>query len=962
MAQGGPVSILDKRSSDPEAHIVRDRITRSRSLDREGRYHSDIDIELRIPQCYRTSFSAVSAPVRSVRNRSRSKSPSSSCLKYRKDMSSESLGGRGRKGGKHVTYSDNVVVRGSDASGTLSLSDSGNDRSRLGGANVSDDYSSQLRELSQQIVQEYSANDTNMEARMNSEQIHSSKTNASEANGVVRPRLTNSLHVMNDHNSSRKRIVVEEDYDHDRSVSYNDAVNSSYSEEVKTAADELIAKATVSENLSPGETKERRNSLPPDIQIQEKDRNKLDPSKRSISSSISNFFRRMSPRSGRKYKKGSQSNMSAQSLSTSDSLDGSLHKHASSGSLSRGKLRRSFMKLIGKSPSKKDANRSESSEYVGKSPSKRDPNAKRSESSEPVGKSPLKADTNSKPDSSDCEEKDIGKESQSPGSALYMKSIEQSAKSDVYQMFKDKQRPGSKSETPKSSTKPTAIKASPLQASPDQRKVEDGRSIRQRWLEASSPGEMTGDKSAGDQFTANESTLLSPLSPDSERVGDGHVLADGKSETPNNTESRIQASTVTPVNSPQKRDEYKRRIEKSSPPMTVVDDFSEAFPFDTVTRTPSYLRISSAVSGYGHYSKYSAYRGIEKRSPYSSTLSLRSSRSDLTTPQSPVEMPIGKIPNISRPTNYPPLKSEVLSPRKEIFGDTGVETLTPVNGSNEGSLNGRDDSSGSLSKSEDVTIEGNGHIELVENFVSTGNPEKDADSFLSVTQAEENRLLGLCSNCEGEMCSSDVPEEGRGKIRAAVGKANLLISQKFQQFRDLCEQHKCPVEGAKPTKWEDLQGFWEMVKLQVDDVHDMFNEIEMLRNNAWIEITVPSRRSSSGSRSSPKSNSVNVSNASTPSHTPGSKRRAQRVKETPESSPERTQKAKMAAKERNDARKKLLAEKRAAMKQQQVQQQQDVEIFVPENGQVSEIPERVVEELQNGVNENNDNDTNGTEV
>ncbi|KAH3780626.1 hypothetical protein DPMN_158445 [Dreissena polymorpha] len=37
---------------------------------------------------------------------------------------------------------------------------------------------------------------------------------------------------------------------------------------------------------------------------------------------------------------------------------------------------------------------------------------------------------------------------------------------------------------------------------------------------------------------------------------------------------------------------------------------------------------------------------------------------------------------------------------------------------------------------------------------------QDADIFLSVTQAEENRLLELCSNCEGEMCSSDVPEEG----------------------------------------------------------------------------------------------------------------------------------------------------------------------------------------------------------
>ena len=29
-----------------------------------------------------------------------------------------------------------------------------------------------------------------------------------------------------------------------------------------------------------------------------------------------------------------------------------------------------------------------------------------------------------------------------------------------------------------------------------------------------------------------------------------------------------------------------------------------------------------------------------------------------------------------------------------------------------------------------------------------------------------------------------------GKLRSAVGKANLLITQRFRQFRDLCHQHK----------------------------------------------------------------------------------------------------------------------------------------------------------------------------
>ena len=70
----------------------------------------------------------------------------------------------------------------------------------------------------------------------------------------------------------------------------------------------------------------------------------------------------------------------------------------------------------------------------------------------------------------------------------------------------------------------------------------------------------------------------------------------------------------------------------------------------------------------------------------------------------------------------------------------------------------------------------------------------------------------------------------------------------------------------------------------------------------------------------------------------GSKRRGLKAnnKDTPDSSPEHTQKIRSATKARDEARKRMLAEKRAAMKQQQQQQQQqeatpDIEIFLPES-------------------------------
>lgn len=35
------------------------------------------------------------------------------------------------------------------------------------------------------------------------------------------------------------------------------------------------------------------------------------------------------------------------------------------------------------------------------------------------------------------------------------------------------------------------------------------------------------------------------------------------------------------------------------------------------------------------------------------------------------------------------------------------------------------------------------------------------------------------------------------------------------------------------TTCEDLGGFWDMVQIQVDELSDIFREIQMLRENGW---------------------------------------------------------------------------------------------------------------------------------
>jgi len=107
-------------------------------------------------------------------------------------------------------------------------------------------------------------------------------------------------------------------------------------------------------------------------------------------------------------------------------------------------------------------------------------------------------------------------------------------------------------------------------------------------------------------------------------------------------------------------------------------------------------------------------------------------------------------------------------------------------------------------------------------------------------------------------------EEIDGKIRACIGKGHLLINQKLSQFRDLCNKNinQTPEEQYK-TLNQDLEGFYEMVSYQIDDIHKTFDEILFLKNNNWIvhnDLLNPSPRK--GSKNSSRANSRNSSKPS----------------------------------------------------------------------------------------------------
>ncbi|XP_043640759.1 uncharacterized protein LOC122611615 isoform X2 [Drosophila teissieri] len=130
-----------------------------------------------------------------------------------------------------------------------------------------------------------------------------------------------------------------------------------------------------------------------------------------------------------------------------------------------------------------------------------------------------------------------------------------------------------------------------------------------------------------------------------------------------------------------------------------------------------------------------------------------------------------------------------------------------------------------------------------EEYVSTSNifveaVVRDGNFFLKILKEEQTRLLALAALAEkyadALSTNPDITEDIFGLLRSASGKARLLVAQKMKQFEGLCHNNlnRSP-EDKFPTTLDDLQGFWDMVYLQVEHVDSIFADIEQLKSNDW---------------------------------------------------------------------------------------------------------------------------------
>ncbi|XP_055461911.1 disks large-associated protein 5 isoform X3 [Psammomys obesus] len=178
----------------------------------------------------------------------------------------------------------------------------------------------------------------------------------------------------------------------------------------------------------------------------------------------------------------------------------------------------------------------------------------------------------------------------------------------------------------------------------------------------------------------------------------------------------------------------------------------------------------------------------------------------------------------------------LLKPKDSTTQDTANESLVQKESNSSGSAvesltdsseeHGLDQREASTSNSDQLSVKRVTSLEGGE-----GQPQHDVPYFRKILQSETERLTSYCLEWDRKL-ELDIPDDAKDLIRTAVGQTRLLIKERFKQFEGLvdnCEYKR----GEKETTCTDLDGFWDMVSFQVDDVNQKFNNLIKLEESGW---------------------------------------------------------------------------------------------------------------------------------
>lgn len=84
----------------------------------------------------------------------------------------------------------------------------------------------------------------------------------------------------------------------------------------------------------------------------------------------------------------------------------------------------------------------------------------------------------------------------------------------------------------------------------------------------------------------------------------------------------------------------------------------------------------------------------------------------------------------------------------------------------------------------------------------------------------------------------DAPEDAFCEIMSIIGKISILLEHKLPQYRSMLDELPRGQYGQYTVGNQDLQGFWDLISLEVHDVDEMIQNIESRRAHNWAPIWI----------------------------------------------------------------------------------------------------------------------------
>merc|ERR1712025_182205 len=122
-------------------------------------------------------------------------------------------------------------------------------------------------------------------------------------------------------------------------------------------------------------------------------------------------------------------------------------------------------------------------------------------------------------------------------------------------------------------------------------------------------------------------------------------------------------------------------------------------------------------------------------------------------------------------------------------------------------------------------------------LMSEQGETQDGHYFIKVLENEIFKFEeNICDFEEDLNGGGNIPDDVRDTILTVIGMAKLLMAQKLTQFRELCYKNINVSREEDPfvPTCQDLAGFWDMVSIQVDQIHDRFQKLVDLRKAGWV--------------------------------------------------------------------------------------------------------------------------------